>query len=128
VEVYNDGRVSWKEGRELSNNSLDNRDWNNNGFFFHHVVVQFSYEGQEYLFDSDQGPVLLSSFRNHWGRLAQGSLSPEEAVGLGDNEGAWSSYFHREQIPAIKGEINRVFDEYRIYNEEKEESCMTATM
>ena len=80
-------------------NPLDKSEWTRNGMRFNHVAVQFIDKGVEYIVDSDD-VYTVKAFTARWHPPAEGFLTTEEAVALGEST-TWNTMFCRSQIPGI---------------------------
>jgi hypothetical protein len=94
---------SMRETRELIVESGgdvgDLHEWNERGFNFSHVAINFTYEDREYIFDSDGLHEYIDGI-DRWGRYQDDVLSYEEAITLGNSHG-WNQMFDRDQLDTM---------------------------
>lgn len=94
--------------KQSLNNTLDPDEWRDNGAVFPHVLIQFKYKNRNYLIDSE-GVYKTKE----WPGLVKGWLSVNEAIALGSTPRGWNTDFDRDQIPAIRRTITKMFKEYK---------------
>lgn len=90
------------EARQNVNDPGDGMEWYDNDVTFTHVGLQFDLDGETYQYDSGGVTKPKRYLRNsHW-NLCEGHLTVEEMEQLAERPGNWSSWFNREQIPALE--------------------------
>lgn len=105
-----DAKVIVIDGRTRDLNKLRNQfedpsdisNWFNSSISFAHVLVAFTYNGKEYVMDSN-------GIRSKSGEqdIAEGHLEIREAIALGRKTSGWNSWFDRKQIPGIRRTITK---------------------
>jgi len=84
-------------------------EWNRHGVGFSHVVIEFAYKRRYYIIDSEGIRVLTNNLDS---RYVEGALTVEEARELGSTPRGWNSIFNRDEIPAIRGKVQRYFKKF----------------
>lgn len=104
--------ISVAEARDIGLvGTADLDEWNNCGLTFGHVVLDFEYNGQQYWYDSNGAvPQSLTGGCDPTFHLPvlDGRLSVEEIIILAQVETGWNTRFNRNEIPKIKGIIDRI--------------------
>lgn len=96
--------------RKLMKYNESNRntvDWQRRGLGFWHVLVEFQYRGERYLFDSD-GCVKKAESR--YTKHLKGALALAETEGLISAQEGWNRDFDRKQIPKLEKIIQKHFE------------------
>lgn len=88
----------------------DGIEWNDNGIFFGHVVVEFAYKGRKYHMDTN-GVKRAKDVDPTFGWIFYpGELPFKSAKILADQkEGVWNWTFDRRQIPKMRKIIDNFF-------------------
>jgi hypothetical protein len=88
----------------------DGYEWNDNGIFFGHVVVEFTYKGRKYHMDTN-GVKRAKDVDPTFGWIFYpGHLPFKSAKILADqDEGVWNHTFNRKQIPKMRMLISNFF-------------------
>jgi hypothetical protein len=111
VVVYDPGRPAMNTVRqELMKYGESNRstkDWQRRGMGFWHVLVEFQYRGDRYLYDSDG---CVSRAESRYRKGLRGTLALVEAQGLISSPHGWNSDFDRRQIPKLEKTIQKHFE------------------
>lgn len=91
-------------------NPKDIYEWNDNGIFFGHVIVEFKYKGRKYHMDTngvERAKAVDPSFG--W-ILYPGEVPLESAKMLASiSSDAWNSAFNRKQIPTLRKLVKQFF-------------------
>ncbi len=89
-------------------------EWNNNGLYFGHVIVEFEYEGITYHYDC-AGVTSPDSVTVTYGyAIVDGYLTVDEAVDLAACNDGWNSRFDRAFIPDIHKMINKSLSSFTL--------------
>lgn len=88
----------------------DIEQWNVNGVWLGHVILEFSYDGKKYFFDST-GVAERNGRREPFlgYDLFRGSLSFKEANEMASVSRGWNPRFHRSDIPTMKSLLDENF-------------------
>lgn len=94
----------------INSNSKD--EWEENGVYFSHVLIEFEYEGEMYAFDSTYGVRRKEEYwsRSQWSRL-EGSFLQEEAEAFA-NDDSWNETFSRLEVPTVRRRITNFFKKH----------------
>ena len=86
-------------------------EWNENGVFFNHIVVEFKYEGKMYHIDSSG--VHKESHFTHLGSfpILDGRLTVAECGEIAGSSEGWNWMFNRAAIPRIQRMVDYGFDQ-----------------
>ncbi len=101
----------------LTKNSIDevrhsittNRlcEWNDNGIYFGHVMIELTIDDKTFLYDSN-GIAPSDTIIKGYKKL-KGELTLLEATELADDSVGWNDTFNRDKIPRLKNIINNFF-------------------
>lgn len=84
-------------------NAADGDEWNDNGIFFGHVVVQFKYKGRNYHIDTSGVTRATSYDPTFCYPLYPGDMPLAAACLLAEQDhGVWNTTFNRRQIPKLR--------------------------
>lgn len=98
---------------KILSNAVDN--WNENGIKFGHVLVQFEFDGQQWVYDSHgiapEGNQFLRWYGSHNDtQLYPGKMSVQEMIELSlHSKSGWNMTFNRANIPALTKMISTAF-------------------
>lgn len=86
------------------------KEWNKQGLYFAHVVVEFEFNGKVYHYDALG--VKRARPRTNMGDypIVKGHLTIKEARELAAAKKGWNSAFDRDEIPAVHRLIDDAFD------------------
>lgn len=91
----------------LQSNTL--KEWNKNGVYFAHVIVEIECDGITYQLDTEEGLVKRTNKAMGQYPILSGHLSIEEAEQLADDVTGWNARFDRKQLPRIYATIDKFF-------------------
>lgn len=77
--------------------------WNEEGIYFHHVMVGFELHGEQMAWDTEHGVGTARELSESWGCYI-GDLTYEEAASISQDD-IWSYWFDRGQLPGIACKI-----------------------
>ena len=86
----------------ISNPSI--QDWESLGVSFNHVWVEFLWDGEWYSMDTENIKQGTNKFHTRWDAYKE-YLSLEDITQLSNNTDGWNWMFDRNQIPAIKHDL-----------------------
>ncbi len=88
----------------------DGKEWNDNGIYFGHVVVEFKYKGRKYHMDTNGVKRATDVDPTFGWLLYPGELPFESAKLLADQDkGVWNHTFNRKQIPKLRKMVSDFF-------------------
>lgn len=98
---------------EVADNMCDHADcdeWNDNGIYFGHVVVEFKYRGRNYHMDTN-GVKRAKDVDPSFGWIFYpGEFPLKPAQTLANNtDHTWNSMFNRKQIPSLRKMVSTFF-------------------
>lgn len=89
------------------NNSLDKMEWNQRGFYFHHIVVEFQHPRTKRTFVFDSHGV--RDAESYWRSGYAGELTFDEVTSFAKDPIGWCILFDRSNIPEMEKVINVFF-------------------
>lgn len=88
----------------------DGWEWNDNGIYFGHVIVEFKYKGRNYHMDTSGVKRARSVDPSFEWFLYPGDLPFESAKILAaQDSGVWNASFDRKQIPKLRQMVGDFF-------------------
>ena len=88
----------------------DGEEWNDNGIYFGHVVVEFKYKGRKYHMDTNGVKRATDVDPTFGWILYPGELPFKSAKLLAQqDDGVWNHTFDRKQIPKMRMLISNFF-------------------
>lgn len=75
-------------------------EWRDNGIYFGHVGVEFTYKGRLYHYDSHGVHPKETSLDGM--PIYKGRMKPEEMKAIADSPEGWNSSFPRRDIPTVR--------------------------
>ncbi|RWZ87284.1 MAG: hypothetical protein EO766_12225 [Hydrotalea sp. AMD] len=116
VAVFNRGEdIKIDEIRPKLRNNHSCVEWADHGMRYDHVMVEFDYDGNTYLFDS-RGifPVSDKIDLDMYKMTRSGYLTIEEICAIAANPYPWNHWFNRSQIQSLKNKIQYFFKKHRV--------------
>jgi hypothetical protein len=103
-----------REGYTISKARKNNHnnccyDWNKQGIYFGHVIVELLYRKKRYHIDSSGVHLAMRTDPSCYLPLYRGHLTIEEATVLASDKRGWNPTFNRKNIPAVKKTIASFF-------------------
>ncbi len=83
---------------KVKNNSI--YEWRDNGVYFGHVGVEFTYRGKLYHYDTEGVHPKAATLDNT--PIYKGRMKPEEMDAIASSPEGWNTTFPRRQIPSVK--------------------------
>lgn len=100
----NDDDRSIDDVRQHIPSNATTEEWNDNGVYFGHVIVEFTYKKKKYHYDSHAG-VITAKGRKKTALdglpLYDGHLSVEEGMQISSHQEGWNRSFSRRNIPKM---------------------------
>ena len=88
-------------------------EWESNGIYFDHVIIEFRYKGKSYFYDAS-GISEASDQEHTFGlRVHKGFFSVSDALKFA-KENTWNHLFDRSQIPEIKEMVDNFFKGFKL--------------
>jgi hypothetical protein len=86
-------------------------EWNENGIYFGHVILEFDHDGVTYFYDSDGVTKKDQDYRA--GDQVDGYLTTQECKELAEDVN-WNRMFDRANIPTMKATIDTFFAQFDV--------------
>ncbi len=114
VVIYNrDKSINIDNIRSRLTNTMSPFEWDSNGMRWDHVMVEFDYNGNTYLFDSTGiFPASDTIYAGNQQLTKSGYITIDEMVSIASRPYSWNWMFDRSQIPVMKQRIQRFFKKH----------------
>lgn len=107
---YDDGETNVLDVANRVHDPSDLYEWNDNGIYFGHVIVEFEYRGHIYHMDTNGVKRAKPVDPSFGWILYPGDIPVKSAKSLaGIKTGAWNSAFDRKQIPTLRKLVKHFF-------------------
>ena len=113
-ETYTDMNV--RDVAKTIEHTDDVHEWNDKGIIFRHVIISFTFEGQEYHYDT--GGVVEADEKYEGYHIYKGHLQLHEAKAIIKHQAGWNTTFDRNKIPFITQHIENFLEPRRWCTEE----------
>ena len=107
VAGYN-GELNVQQARKNIKNIADHREWWDNGVYFNHVGIEFTYKGKKYHYDSNGVKLAGDNLMNF--PLYKGKMRLKWAETLANQAGSWNHMFNRDKIPTLTKKVETFMD------------------
>jgi hypothetical protein len=103
-----DDEVNVQEARKKIKDIANHHEWWENGIYFNHVGIEFTYKRKKYHYDSCGVKPASKMLDEYY--IYPGRLGIKDAEVLANQSTAWNVAFNRNDIPKIQRRISDFFD------------------